>query len=142
MTDNKGSFSLDGLADGDYRLLLTHINYHNRSLFFSIGDTNKEVDLGKATLYDLAQVLAEVTVTAEAPPVTLIGDTIQYNAGSFKTPPNANVEQLLKNMPGLKVEKDGSITAQGQKVNRVLVDGKEFFGTIQKLQLKIFPRMQ
>ncbi|HTE26519.1 TonB-dependent receptor [Flavitalea sp.] len=139
MTDNKGLFFLDGLAEGDYRLLLTHINYHNRSLFFFISDMHKEVDLGKATMYDLAQVLAEVTVTAEAPPVTLIGDTIQYNAGSFKTPPNANVEQLLKNMPGLKVEKDGSITAQGQKVNRVLVDGKEFFGTDPKIATKNLP---
>jgi hypothetical protein len=139
MTDNKGSFILDHLSDDDYRLLLTHINYHNRSLFFSISDKNKEVDLGNAIMYDLAQVLAEVTVTAEAPPVTLIGDTIQYNAGSFKTPPNANVEQLLKNMPGLKVEKDGSITAQGQKVNRVLVDGKEFFGTDPKIATKNLP---
>ncbi|MHA4843078.1 outer membrane beta-barrel protein [Flavitalea antarctica] len=139
MTDNKGSFALDRLADGDYRLLLTHINYHNRSLYFSISDKQKEVDLGNAIMYDLAQVLAEVTVTAEAPPVTLIGDTIQYNAGSFKTPPNANVEQLLKNMPGLKVEKDGSITAQGQKVNRVLVDGKEFFGSDPKIATKNFP---
>ncbi|RYG05759.1 MAG: hypothetical protein EOO02_02800, partial [Chitinophagaceae bacterium] len=139
MTDIKGSFNLDRLGDGEYRLLLTHVNYHNRSLFFSIDDKNKVSDLGKTLMHDLAQVLQEVTVTAEAPPVTLIGDTIQYNAGSFKTPPNANVEQLLKNMPGLKVEKDGSITAQGQKVNRVLVDGKEFFGTDPKIATKNLP---
>lgn len=63
MTDNKGSFTLDGLAEGDYRLLLTHINYHNMDLFFSITHKNKQIDLGNATMYDLAQVLAKVTVT-------------------------------------------------------------------------------
>ena len=134
MTDNKGLFSLDGLADGDYRLLLTHINYHNRSLFFSVSDTRKEVNLGNAIMYDLAQVLAEVTVTAEAPPVTLIGDTIQYNAGSFKTPPNANVEQLLKNMPSLPSDATEEKTAlwkevaeaMSQKINKTAKEPANF----------------
>ena len=75
----------------------------------------------------------------EAPPVTLINDTIQYNAGSFKVQPNANVEQLLKKLPGVKVEKDGTIKAQGEKVNKVLVDGKEFFGNDPKIATKNLP---
>ena len=76
---------------------------------------------------------------AEAPPVTLIGDTVQYNAGSFKTKPNAVVEDLLKKMPGIQVEKDGTVKAQGQTVNRVLVDGKEFFGNDPKIATKNLP---
>ncbi|HTF28808.1 MAG TPA: outer membrane beta-barrel protein [Flavitalea sp.] len=139
MTDNKGQFEITSLADGDYRLLLTHINYHNSSTHFSITAQKKQADLGAIQMKDLAQILSEVTVTAEAPPVTLVGDTIQYNAGSFKTPPNANVEQLLKNMPGMKVDKDGTITAQGQKVSRVLVDGKEFFGSDPKIATRNLP---
>jgi hypothetical protein len=87
----------------------------------------------------LSKTLSEVVVQNEAPPVTLINDTIQYNAGSFKTAPNSNVEQLLKKLPGLKVEKDGSIKAQGEKVNRVLVDGKEFFGSDPKIATKNLP---
>ena len=139
MTDNKGQFEITSLADGDYRLLLTHINYHNSNTHFSITAQKKQADLGTIQMKDLAQILSEVTVTAEAPPVTLVGDTIQYNAGSFKTPPNANVEQLLKNMPGMKVDKDGTITAQGQKVSRVLVDGKEFFGNDPKIATRNLP---
>ena len=139
MTDSKGQFSLTGLSEGEYRLLLTHVNFYNSSYPVLISKQLHELDLGKLIMHDLAQVLAQVTVNAEAPPVTLIGDTIQYNAGSFKTPPNANVEQLLKNMPGLKVDKDGTITAQGQKVNRVLVDGKEFFGSDPKIATKNLP---
>src|SRR5688500_10294568 len=88
---------------------------------------------------DRTKVLEEVLVTNEAPPVTLINDTIQYNAGSFKTQPNASVEQLLKKLPGVKVEKDGTIKAQGETVQKVLVDGKEFFGNDPKIATKNLP---
>lgn len=139
MTDSKGRFEVTGLGNGDYRLLITHINYHGSSKSFTIDDANKNKDLGNVIMHDAAQMLNEVVVTAEAPPVTLIGDTVQYNAGSFKTPPNANVEQLLKKMPGIEVAKDGTVKAQGQEVKRVLVDGKEFFGTDPKLATKNLP---
>jgi len=139
MTDAKGAFQLSGLSDGEYRILVTHINYHGVNKFFSIDAANRQVDLGNIIMHDKSRVLEEVVVTAEAPPVTLIGDTVQYNAGSFKTPPNSNVEQLLKKLPGVKVEKDGTIKAQGQEVKRVLVDGKEFFGSDPKIATKNLP---
>ena len=88
---------------------------------------------------DKAKMLDEVVVSDEAPPVTLVNDTLQYNAGSFRTRPNANVEQLLKKLPGVKVERDGTVKAQGEKVDRVLVDGKEFFGTDPKIATKNLP---
>ena len=133
MTDDQGRFTIDKIANGKYRLLITHVNYHNRNEKFFIDDSLKQKDFGRIWMADLSQTLEAVVVTAEAPPVTLIGDTVQYNAGSFKVAPNANVEQLLKKMPGVKVEKDGSITAQGEKVKKVLVDGKEFFGNDPKI---------
>jgi Outer membrane protein beta-barrel family/Carboxypeptidase regulatory-like domain len=139
MTDNGGRFELKGIPSGDYRLLITHVNYHSSNTFFSIDDNNKSKDFGNITMNDVTKVLAEVVVSNEAPPVTLIGDTVQYNAGSFKTVPNANVEQLLKKLPGVKVDKDGTVTAQGEKVNRVLVDGKEFFGNDPKIATRNLP---
>ncbi|MEK7226676.1 MAG: carboxypeptidase regulatory-like domain-containing protein, partial [Bacteroidota bacterium] len=139
MTGNDGKFELKGLANGEYRLMITHVNYHNSNSFFSIGDNNKNAELGNIVMNDKAKVLAEVVVTNEAPPVTLINDTIQYNAGSFKTQPNASVEQLLKKLPGVKVEKDGTIKAQGETVQKVLVDGKEFFGNDPKVASKNLP---
>jgi hypothetical protein len=139
MTDNKGQFEITGLANGEYRLLTTHVNYHNASLPFTIDDTHKQVNLGNIIMNDVTRVLSEVVVTAEAPPVTLIDDTVQYNAGSFKTIPNATVEQLLKKMPGIKVEKDGTVKAQGQEVKKVLVDGKEFFGNDPKIATRNLP---
>ena len=139
MSDQQGQFELKGIPNGEYRLLVSHISYHNGQVFFSIDDNNKNKDLGRVVLNDLTRVLSEVVVTNEAPPVTLVGDTVQYNAGSFKTQPNANVEQLLKKLPGVKVEKDGTVTAQGEKVNRVLVDGKEFFGNDPKIATRNLP---
>ncbi|WP_166437044.1 outer membrane beta-barrel protein [Niastella caeni] len=139
MTDNKGQFEITGLANGEYRLLATHVNYHNTNVQFTIDDSHKQVNLGNVIMNDVTRVLAEVVVTAEAPPVTLLDDTVQYNAGSFKTAPNATVEQLLKKMPGIKVEKDGTVKAQGQEVKKVLVDGKEFFGNDPKLATRNLP---
>src|SRR5260221_1412074 len=139
ITDNAGRFELKGIPNGEYRLLITHVNYHNSNSFFTITNENKTPDLGNIIMNDITKVLKEVVVTDEAPPVTLINDTIQYNAGSFKTQPNANVEQLLKKLPGVKVEKDGTIKAQGEKVSRVLVDGKEFFGNDPKIATKNLP---
>ncbi len=139
ITGNDGRFELKGIANGDYRLLISHVNYHNSNSYFAISDNNKLVELGNVVLNDKNKILEEVVLENEAPPVTLIGDTIQYNAVSFKTQPNASVEQLLKKLPGVKVDKDGTIKAQGEKVTKVLVDGKEFFGNDPKIATKNLP---
>ncbi len=139
LTDENGKFEFGKLRNGDYRLLITHNQYHNSNTFVSISDSSKHVNPGNIFMLDASKTLSELVIKSEAPPVTLINDTIQYNAGSFKTAPNANVEQLLKKLPGVKVEKDGTIKAQGEKVNRVLVDGKEFFGDDPKMATKNLP---
>ena len=104
MTGNDGRFELKGLTNGEYRLMISHVSYHNSNKYFSITDANKTAELGNLVMNDKAKVLEEVVLAAEAPPVTLINDTIQYNAGSFKVQPNATVEQLLKKLPGVKVD--------------------------------------
>ena len=139
MTDNNGRFELSGVQNGEYRLLITHVNYHASNQGVKIDIDHKNIDLGNIIMTDRTKVLSEVTITAEAPPVTLVGDTIQYNARSFKAQPNANVEDLLKRLPGVKVEKDGTVKAQGEKVQKVLVDGKEFFGNDPKIATRNLP---
>jgi uncharacterized surface anchored protein len=124
LTGTDGRFELRGLANGEYRLLITHVNYHNSNTWFAITDNNKIADRGNIVMNDKVKTMEEVIVMNEDPPVTLLADTIQYNAGSFKVQPNASVEQLLKKLPGVKVDKDGTIKAQGEKVTKVLVDGK------------------
>jgi hypothetical protein len=139
LTGTDGRFELRGLANGEYRLLITHVNYHNSNTWFAITDNNKIADRGNIVMNDKVKTMEEVIVMNEDPPVTLLADTIQYNAGSFKVQPNASVEQLLKKLPGVKVDKDGTIKAQGEKVTKVLVDGKEFFGNDPKIATKNLP---
>lgn len=139
MSDDYGRFQLTQVPDGEYRLLISQVNYRNAIKYFTVDNEHRNVDLGHISMNDKNKVLSEVVITGEAPPVTLIGDTIQYNAGSFKTVPNANVEDLLKKLPGVKVEKDGTVKAQGEKVQKVLVDGKKFFGNDPKIATKNLP---
>jgi Outer membrane protein beta-barrel family/Carboxypeptidase regulatory-like domain len=139
MTDKDGKFYLSRLPQGDFRLLITHINYHNSNIYFSLTDTSQEKDLGDWAMNDKTKVLSEIVVNAEAPPVTMNNDSLEYNAASFKTRPNAVVEDLLKKLPGVQVEKDGTVKAQGQKVNRITVDGKEFFGNDPKIATRNLP---
>lgn len=139
MSDNAGRFEIRFLPKGSFRLLVTHVNYHNIDRKFNLSDSANQLDLGDLVMVDKATLLQEVVVTAEAPPVTMIDDTIQYNAGSFKVQPNATVEDMLKKLPGVKVEKDGTIKAQGEKVQKVLVDGKEFFGNDPKIATRNLP---
>lgn len=139
MSNNKGEFTLSGIAEGKYRLLITHINYHNTVRNLDITKTQNDADLGTIPMGDKFKTLAEIVVEAEAPPVTMKNDTIEYHAGAFKTPPNANVEEMLKKLPGVKVDKDGTVRAQGQKVNKVYVDGKEFFGNDPKIATRNLP---
>ena len=139
MSSNSGYFEIKNIPEGKYRLLVTHVNYHNLIRHFVIDNTHKSVDLLKIVMNDKTMMLDEVVVQSEAPPVTLLGDTVQYNAASFKTQPNANVEDLLKKLPGIQVDKDGTVKAQGEKVQKVLVDGKEFFGNDPKVATKNLP---
>ena len=78
-------------------------------------------------------VLDEVTLLAQRPPVEVNGDTLEFNAESFKTKPNAVVEDMLKKMPGIEVDKDGTVRVNGKRINRVLVNGKDFFNGDPKM---------
>jgi len=142
MSDNYGRFELTGVPVGEYRLLITHVNYRNSNKFFAVTEANKNVSLNNVVMNDKTKLLDEVVVQSEAPPVTLIGDTVQYNAGSFKTQPNANVEDLLKKLPGVKVDKDGTVKRREKKVQKVLVDGKEFFGMIPRSRQRMCLQMR
>lgn len=97
------------------------------------------IDLGLIRLVPTSKTLEEITVYAERPPVTVHKDTIEFNANSFKTLPSALVEDLLRKLPGVQVDPDGNITANGKRVNRILVDGKAFFGADPKMATRNLP---
>lgn len=128
-TDDKGLFNLDKLPVDTYQVIISHPKFADQ-VYFIFGDPkNLKYDFGKIILQPKNVSLDEVTIFAYKEPVYYKGDTLVYNADSFKTKPNATVEDLLKKLPGMKVDADGKITAQGKKVDKVLVDGDEFFGS-------------
>ncbi len=124
----------DGMFDiiqplGNYQLFISHPDFTEREFYFIASDDNHFFDLGEFSLPDKSSVIDGVTIFAYKEPIYYKGDTLIYVADSFKTKENALVEDLLKKLPGIEVDKDGKIKAQGKDVSRVLVDGDEFFGT-------------
>jgi len=135
LSNKQGVFEVKGLSPGDYRLIISSQGYAETKQNISISDTTKAIDLGDLSIAKDYKTLAEVTVTSEAP-IQVKNDTVQFNASGFKTPPNASAEDLLKKLPGVEVDKEGNVKTQGEQVQKVLVDGKEFFGNDPKLATK------
>lgn len=135
LTSNSGFFEIKNLDTGSYYLLVSFQGLETVKKPFGITVEKPMVDLGAVSMSKSYKTLQEVVVTDEAP-IKVKGDTIAYNAASFKTKPNATVEDLLKKLPGVQVEKDGTVKAQGENVQKVYVDGKEFFGNDPKLATK------
>ncbi|MGV3706143.1 MAG: outer membrane beta-barrel protein [Arcticibacter sp.] len=127
-TNANGEFQLSKLKPGRHILMMTYPGYADYIEYIQIDSTKKEKDIGQVKLILKANLLAEVLVKAKAVAVKVKGDTTEFNAGSFEIQPNSRVEDLLKQFPGIQVDKDGKITAQGETVKKVLVDGEEFFG--------------
>lgn len=123
-TNTQGKFDIQNLKDGDYILLVSYPKYIDYVELFSIeggkSNSSQEIDLLPA-----AKLLDEIVI--RQPSVMIKGDTTEYVADSFKVRENATVEELLKELPGIQIDKDGKIIAQGQQVQKVLVDGDEFF---------------
>ncbi len=137
-TNKTGEFLVKGISTGSYELWLSFIGYQTRKIPFAITEQRKDTDLGTIT-YREGLSISEVLIQGEPAPIIVKRDTVEYNASSFKTQPNDNAEELLKKLPGVEVDKDGKITAQGKTVNTVLVDSKEFFGNDPKAATKNLP---
>jgi len=124
-SDKKGEFTLHNMqADIPIKILITFVSYKPYRKIFTLkkGET---FDLGTIRLSP--QLLNEVVVMGERPPIVIRKDTIEFNTEAFKTRPNALVEDLLKKLPGIQVDAAGFVLFNGKKVEKVLVDGHEFF---------------
>ncbi len=132
-----GTFELKNISFGKMLVQITFQGFKPVNKTITLSKENAVVDLGDVNMLVQSKDLQEVIV--QTSPIVIKKDTIEYNAGSFKTKPNAVVEDLLKKLPGVEVAKDGTIKAQGETVQRVLVDGKRFFGDDPKMATKNLP---
>ena len=133
--DSLGKFKLSNLHKGNYLLSASYVGYVPVWKSLLIRNDGEEINFGRISMTDIVTA-GDVTVTARRAPVTINNDTIEFNTENFKTQPNAVVEDLLKKLPGVTVDNDGTVRVNGQKVNRVLVNGKEFFTGDPKMATK------
>lgn len=137
LSKSDGNFQLKNIALGKYIVKITFEGYRTVHKRLTVSSDKLITDLGDVYMKVKTKDLDEVVVITS--PIVIKKDTIEYNAGSFKTKPNAVVEDLLKKLPGVDVSKDGTVTAQGEKVQRILVDGKRFFGDDPKMATRNLP---
>ena len=128
-TDANGRFTMANLPIDTVQVTISDSKFAEQSFYVFGSTTNYEFDFGKIILPPKSQQLAEVIIYAFKDPVYYKGDTLIYTADSFKVKPNATVEDLLRKLPGIKVDAQGKITSQGKDISQVLVDGDEFFGS-------------
>lgn len=140
ITDATGTISFQGIRKGDYELNIHSLGYLDTLIRFSAPE-GKYKALPSSILMRASNgiQLKEVTIVDNTPAVRMKGDTTEYNAAKFKTRENATVEELLRKLPGVNVDKSGAIKAQGEVVQRVLVDGKEFFGSDPSVATRNLP---
>jgi len=137
MSDDQGNFEYKGINEGSYRIIVKMIGSSVLKKNFAITTQNPDVFLGNLELQP--ENIEGIVIKGEVAPVEIKQDTVEFNAGAFKTKPNATTEDLLKKLPGVEVSKDGTVKAQGEQVRKVLVDGKPFFGDDPKAATKNLP---
>lgn len=137
MTNNNGFFTVPGVKNGNYTLEVTYIGYQPLKKAVTVKGAGVKLDTLRMPEAGIA--LREVKITGVRTPMKVMEDTVEYDAAAYKTQPNAVVEDLLKRLPGVEVGTDGSITANGKTVTKILVDGEEFFSDDPKVASKNLP---
>ena len=138
VTDNNGHFSLSA-RPGKYVLKVSFVGYLAYEKQYQLTASKPTLNVGKITLSSDAIMLSEAVITAEAPQVTVSGDTLGYNTSAYRTPEGAMLEELVKKLPGAEVDDDGNVKINGKEVKKLMVDGKEFFGGDVKTGLQNLP---
>lgn len=138
VSDKKGNFKF--LAKKNTKpvfLKISNIGYKN--FFKEFKEVQKSIPLGDIYMEQSENLLKEVVIKTQAPPIRVKKDTLEFNAPSFKVRPDATVEALLKQLPGFLIDSDGSLTVNGKAVTEVLINGKPFFDRDGALILKNLP---
>lgn len=138
VSDANGHFSIEAPANGRYILQLTNVGFKPYTRNVTIRE-DKDIDLGTVKMSIDAIMLKEAVVTANLAKMTMKDDTIVYNAGAYRLPEGSVLEELVRKLPGAKIDDDGKITINGKEVKKILVDGEEFMTGDTKTAMKNLP---
>ena len=138
-TNANGTFSINNIAAGKYRLFVVYLGLKTVNKDFELTAAKPSINFGELLMEDTGVTLKGVEIKGETPPVVVKKDTLEINASTLKVKENSVVEDLLKKVPGVEVSKDGTVTTQGETIKRVRVDGKDFMGNDPLLATRNLP---
>ena len=136
-TYNDGLFILSNIRPGEYKLIVSSVGFNEQTQWVEMKQS--DLDLPAIRLVEQVQELAEVSVQGRAAEMTVKGDTIEYNTAAYQVSETATVEELLKKMNGVEVDKEGNVTINGEEIKGVRIDGKKFFGDDVQTATKNIP---
>lgn len=135
----QGYFTLPKVKAGKYVLKVSYIGFKTKYVPLQLAANVPDKKIGTLPLDVDAVMLAEAVVTAEAPQVQVVEDTLVYNSSAYRTPEGAMLEELVKKLPGAEIDDEGNVKVNGKDLKKIMVDGKEFFGGDVKTGLKNLP---
>jgi len=138
ISEKDGSFKLTGATKATKANL--YISFAGYKAYRKEIAIEKDMALEPISMKVMDNELDEITIIATRSPITIKRDTLEFNADSFTTRQDANLEELMKKLPGVEVDNDGNITINGKPVSRILVNGEEFFGNDPKIATKNLPK--
>lgn len=137
ITNNEGRFSIKNIKEGDYLLQVAFLGFE--TIYREISVPVEGNNLGAVIMKPKPQDVDEVKVVGEYIPLAIKNDTVEYNVNAFRLKPDAVTEDLLKKLPGIEIDRAGNIKAMGEDVDKLFVDGKEFFGNDPAVATKNVP---
>lgn len=123
-TTAQGYFTLPKVQAGKYVLKVSYIGFQPTVLPLQLSAQNPNKNVGTLALKTDAVMLAEAVITAEAPQVQVVEDTLMYNSSAYRTPEGAMLEELVKKLPGAEIDDDGNVKINGKELKKIMVDGK------------------
>lgn len=132
-----GSYVLQHVANGRYHVVVSSVGYQEKSVAVRVADA--DVEMKAIRLKEDVTALAEVEVAGKAAEMVVKDDTLEYNTAAYQVAENATVEELLKKMNGVEVDKEGNVTVNGETIKAIRIDGKKFFGDDVQAATKNIP---
>jgi len=139
VTNTLGGYTLKNVEEGTYIVKISYLGYHNFTRKITIKNGETIHNVGTTLLIPNTIIIEGAVVEAALPQMEVREDTLIFNADAFKVPEGSVLEDLVKKLPGAEVDNDGTIKINGKTIQRILVNGKEFFSNDKDMAMKNIP---